>query len=314
MPHSKKILFCNCSYSKIIPAEIKGKILDAIDDSSINYQVVDDLCQICVDHDPKLESSIEEGPVTIVACYGRAVRWLFKVAGIELKDTTDILNMREQSAEDIIQSLTGSEPVEIPQSNAVATSKPTDWIPWFPVIDYSRCTNCKQCLNFCLFNVYGTSDDGKVTVSNPRKCKTNCPACARVCPEAAIIFPKYKTAPFNGSDEAASPGSTQKVDLKSITQGDLYNKLRQRSCGCDSPDQCGSDNSVEKLTELKEQLDIPDDVIQSLNPAGAGATSSSEPCDCDCDCKTDADGLCICETGGQCPCDCECKDNGDSQV
>ena len=28
------------------------------------------------------------------------------------------------------------------------TQKPGGWKPWFPVIDYSRCTNCMQCLSF----------------------------------------------------------------------------------------------------------------------------------------------------------------------
>src|SRR5687768_10949172 len=31
--------------------------------------------------------------------------------------------------------------------------RPGSWKPWFPVIDYSRCTNCMQCLSFCLFDV-----------------------------------------------------------------------------------------------------------------------------------------------------------------
>ena len=26
---------------------------------------------------------------------------------------------------------------------------------WYPVIDYSRCTNCLECIDFCLFGVYG---------------------------------------------------------------------------------------------------------------------------------------------------------------
>ncbi|HRQ88427.1 MAG TPA: ferredoxin family protein, partial [Bacteroidia bacterium] len=33
--------------------------------------------------------------------------------------------------------------------------EPGAWKPWFPVIDYDRCTNCMQCLSFCLFDVYG---------------------------------------------------------------------------------------------------------------------------------------------------------------
>ena len=41
---------------------------------------------------------------------------------------------------------------ELPQVGAEA---PGAWKPWFPVIDYDRCTNCMQCLSFCLFDVYG---------------------------------------------------------------------------------------------------------------------------------------------------------------
>ena len=26
---------------------------------------------------------------------------------------------------------------------------------WYPVIDYDRCTNCMECIDFCLFGVYG---------------------------------------------------------------------------------------------------------------------------------------------------------------
>src|SRR2546428_13771536 len=40
------------------------------------------------------------------------------------------------------------------------------WKPWFPVIDYQRCTNCMQCLSFCLFDVYGVSQEGKIKVQN----------------------------------------------------------------------------------------------------------------------------------------------------
>ncbi|MEX0741998.1 MAG: ferredoxin family protein, partial [Phycisphaeraceae bacterium] len=64
-----------------------------------------------------------------------------------------------------------------------------EWKPWFPVIDYDRCTNCMQCLSFCLFDVYGVSSEQKIEVHNNDNCKTNCPACSRVCPEAAIMFP-----------------------------------------------------------------------------------------------------------------------------
>ena len=36
------------------------------------------------------------------------------------------------------------------------TPTPTQaWMPWFPVIEYDRCTNCMHCLSFCLFDFYG---------------------------------------------------------------------------------------------------------------------------------------------------------------
>ena len=58
--------------------------------------------------------------------------------------------------------------------------KPGGWKPWFPVIDYGRCTNCMQCLSFCLFDVYAVSSAGKIQVRNQDNCKTDCPACSRV--------------------------------------------------------------------------------------------------------------------------------------
>lgn len=59
---------------------------------------------------------------------------------------------------------------------------------WYPVIDRSRCTSCRHCLQFCLFGVYETKD-GHVVAVRPDNCKDGCPACARVCPQGAIIFP-----------------------------------------------------------------------------------------------------------------------------
>ena len=61
--------------------------------------------------------------------------------------------------------------------------------------DFDRCTNCMQCLSFCLFDVYGTDEDQQIQVQNNDNCKTNCPACSRVCPEAAIMFPQIQKWP-----------------------------------------------------------------------------------------------------------------------
>jgi len=76
---------------------------------------------------------------------------------------------------------------------------------WYPVIDYSRCTGCRKCVDFCLFGVYALSD-GNVVVSNPDNCKNGCPACARICPQRAIIFPHYFADPAIAGAE--TPGSS----------------------------------------------------------------------------------------------------------
>jgi len=78
---------------------------------------------------------------------------------------------------------------------------------WFPVIDYSRCKGCRQCMQFCLFGVYEVQS-GRVFAANPDNCKNGCPACSRICPHGAIMFPLCKT------DEAiaGAPGLLMKPD------------------------------------------------------------------------------------------------------
>jgi ferredoxin len=78
---------------------------------------------------------------------------------------------------------------------------------WYPIIDVSRCNNCGHCLQFCIFDVFAVDapdrptrrpapdtrhpTPGAVIARNPDDCKPGCPACSRVCPESAIMFPLY---------------------------------------------------------------------------------------------------------------------------
>ena len=71
--------------------------------------------------------------------------------------------------------------------------------PWYPVIDHARCSGCGTCRDYCLFSVYGGG--AAVRVRAPLNCKTGCPACARLCPEAALIFPFCAEAELNGEVE-----------------------------------------------------------------------------------------------------------------
>jgi ferredoxin len=96
---------------------------------------------------------------------------------------------------------------------------------WYPVIDYSRCTNCMECIDFCLFGVYGVDKLDRILVENQDNCKRGCPACSRVCPEQAIIFPEYKTPAIAGAPVGAI--GSLKIDLSKLFGGDAVDALQQ---------------------------------------------------------------------------------------
>jgi len=156
-----------------------------------------------------------------------------------------------------------------------AASASPQWKPWFPVIDYSRCTNCMQCLSFCLFEVYGVSKKGQIQVQNQTNCKTECPACSRVCPEVAILFPKYRHSPING-DEVNTDDmrrEAMKVDISALLGGDIYAMLRDRSAK--SKSRFSKERDEERalkerqtcLARFQKDADIPMEVLAALPSA-----------------------------------------------
>ncbi|QDS86612.1 4Fe-4S binding domain protein [Rosistilla ulvae] len=84
---------------------------------------------------------------------------------------------------------------------------------WYPVIDFSRCTNCMECIDFCLFGVYGVDTVETILVEQPDNCRKGCPACSRVCPENAIIFPQHKSPGIAGAPVEAGG---LKIDLSKL--------------------------------------------------------------------------------------------------
>ncbi len=94
---------------------------------------------------------------------------------------------------------------------------------WYPVIDYDRCTNCLECLDFCLFGVYGVDALERILVESQDNCKKGCPACSRVCPQSAIMFPEYKSPAIAGADTGAVGGL--KIDLSRLFGGEPADPL-----------------------------------------------------------------------------------------
>ena len=105
MSGPRRILYCHCAFAQVVPPETKAAVFENLCGSGVSFDAVPDLCEMSARRDPALEQIAGTHEVTIVACYPRAVRWLFTGAGITLPDTVRILNMREQSAPDIAASL-----------------------------------------------------------------------------------------------------------------------------------------------------------------------------------------------------------------
>ena len=265
MSSDQLFIYCGCAWYDIVPEDVRAQVLNSLKDAGVKFSAVSDLCKLAANKDPILKEWVKVDSIKIAACFPRAVRCLFDFAGAKLPEDAVIYNMRSQTAGEIIAGLLADADSQ-GSSEDISLEKEEDWTPWFPVIDYGRCVNCKQCLNFCLFGVYALSEDGKVEVSKPANCKTNCPACARVCPESAIIFPKYADSPVNGDkvDEKAVAG---KPDLSGLTRDEILSKIRGRGkkrkrFAPDANSTAGQ--KMDHLKSLQDQLDIPQDVLDSL--------------------------------------------------
>ena len=114
---------------------------------------------------------------------------------------------------------------------------------WYPVIDRDACVNCLECVNYCLFGVYVIGPDDSPLVDQPDACRDGCPACARVCPQAAIMFPLHNDPDISGrtSAEAARQRMTPS---NSVADQERYLHTVQTS-----------DTKLDKLVEQIDDLD-----------------------------------------------------------
>ncbi len=124
----------------------------------------------------------------------------------------------------------------LPEDNTVTPANPNvlqtrQLVRWYPVVDRSRCTNCLNCLQFCLFGVHETDENGVVQVANPDLCKPGCPACSRICPNGAIIFPLYAKDPAI----AGAPGLLMQPDRQARHMYYTRTKAKCPKCGQEGP-------------------------------------------------------------------------------
>lgn len=212
-------------------------------------------------------SNPDAAPLLVLGCFDEQSPGASQDSGTGF--TVFFQDITELNPEAIMEAIT-----EVREKTSA--TKIGEWTPWFPVIDYDRCTNCMQCLTFCLFDVYGMNEKKQIQVQKQSNCKTNCPACSRVCPEAAILFPKYGKGPINGDvvREEDLQRESMKVDISSLLGGDIYKSLRERTASARKRFSTERDESralLERkrcLKKLQKDLDIPEEVLMTLPSAG----------------------------------------------
>lgn len=136
---------------------------------------------------------------------------------------------------------------------------------WYPVIDFSRCTNCMECIDFCLFGVYGVDATETILVEQPDNCRKGCPACSRVCPENAIIFPQHKTPAIAG---AADVSAGLKIDLSQLFGAPAEGKSAEEMAVLERDEQlvlAGRDAVGASVGLAKRQADQPEEPKDELD-------------------------------------------------
>ena len=227
----KKVFFCNCGANLIGTDRLKD-IEAYLKQMEHPYVVISDLCGCAIERKEETNDLfLAADEALIVACYPRGVRLLLENCGIDYQNRKiSYLNFRELNNQQIFGSVASFFSDGSINQAFSKIGYGSTWPSWYPVIDYSRCTACGQCADFCLFGVYEKTKN-KVVVVNPKGCKNNCPACARICPQIAIVFPKYEHSGAIAGSETIDEMAEQKrqnLDIDAILGSNIYKALEMR--------------------------------------------------------------------------------------
>ncbi len=106
---TQRIVHCHCVYAKVVPPGTKAEMLERLGSSGADFEAVPDLCEMSARKDAALARYAGDPDVEVVACFPRAVRWLFHSAGHDLDPGVKVHNMRESTPDDICAALALNE-------------------------------------------------------------------------------------------------------------------------------------------------------------------------------------------------------------
>lgn len=191
-----------------------------------NVVVEADLCKKMMEASPDMPDIVAG---IVLACHPRVISSQMNRLGLEARQ---IENIRDNNSEDILSRFglscsdtkdSAKEDIFRKKMEEFPVENGTD--AWYPVLDKTRCIECGKCHDFCLFGVYAI-ENKQVRVIQPQNCKNNCPACARMCPNKAIIFPKYEKSPINGG--TAEEETFNPEEMNKMYRERLQMRLQQR--------------------------------------------------------------------------------------
>ncbi len=222
-----KVTVCVCASRSFMDKNKLAEIAAILQGEGMAVSFAADICRVMMNGGDELE---KVAGTVILACYPRAVRSHFDTVG---KDSFFALDVRNLTAKEIVEQMgVAYRPDTVPAAakeamleQITAFEPETGWDAWYPVIDKERCVECEKCHDFCLFGVYSVIE-GRVRVTHPENCKNNCPACARICPAKAVIFPKYEKSPVNGGLEEEEAAIS--LDTKVVYADALRTRLQHR--------------------------------------------------------------------------------------
>ncbi|MCD6360077.1 MAG: 4Fe-4S binding protein [Armatimonadetes bacterium] len=194
-------------------------------DAGAQVLVTPDIYHIAHDSGLWDEIAALDGRVGVAAWhYPRPAEWMLRSHGLDAAELSAV-DLRECARAEECWALLAEQLAPDGGEGAVRELDEPVSERWYPVVDYSRCIACGHCMQFCIFGVWERRKRRVVTVV-PDNCKLGCPACARICPRGAIMFPT--------SDDpvlAGAPGTLMTPDAAARRMYYVRTGARCPKCG-----------------------------------------------------------------------------------